>query len=190
MRVERGPVSFRLPLTSPSHRGARFQPVAGRLARRSCAGWRPHGPGWHWPFVREVFVPLVLRNYVILGVEAFGHVGHCVVHRLLCLAEVTRVADGLSTTACRPLELSPRFCPLQVCKKLSQLKKSGSPTGSRPRSFVWSPYYRPPPRGGGSCSGISPLARFMPHPPHREAPSSRLPRHDVFSCQRTALHTA
>jgi hypothetical protein len=41
-----------------------------------------------------------------------------------------------------------------VCKKLSQFffkVKSGSPTGSRPRPFVWSPCYRPP-RGGGSRS--------------------------------------
>jgi hypothetical protein len=31
------------------------------------------------------------------------------------------------------------------------------------------------------------LFYYFLHPPLREAPSSRLPRHDVFSCHRTTL---
>jgi hypothetical protein len=65
-----------------------------------------------------------------------------------------------------PPGLSPRFFfTAGLYKQLSQQKKSylsqrsGSPTGSRPRSVVYSFCCSrpPPPRGGGSRSGISPV---------------------------------
>jgi hypothetical protein len=63
-----------------------------------------------------------------------------------------------------PRALAPVFAHCRfVLKKAISAKKNGSPTGSRPRSAVYSFCCFRPPRGGGSRSGISPvLGRSSP----------------------------
>jgi hypothetical protein len=62
------------------------------------------------------------------------------------------------TSACRPPGLSPRFLPTAGLYKAVSAKKSGSPTGSQPMSFVYSPFGIAPPRGGGARSCIAPCS--------------------------------
>jgi hypothetical protein len=137
-------------------------PAIRAFQRHSTQHFLRYGPpfGFHFCF-RSVPSGLVQRTGCSACGLGYPHQVWWAPHvHSSCLAPVS-FAGCQRTSACSPPGLSLRFSPTAgLYKRLSQQKKSGSPTGSRLTAQVLRLFLlllSPSPCGGGARSGISPV---------------------------------